>query len=97
LGINPVGHSVDQLFTVPSAVQDHERLLIYVQPRRRIFIPRFLKKSDAAIDFCRSSPLAHSLAIMRGWKENRGELKISPRFLAEIGVRDKFTNVIEIC
>jgi len=52
LGINPVGHSVDQLFTVPSAVQDHERLLIYVQPRRRIFIPRFLKK------VCRSNDLS---------------------------------------
>jgi hypothetical protein len=52
--LNPVGHSVDQLFTVPLAVQGHERLhssTYNLQPRRRIFIPRFSKKGWRSNDF----------------------------------------------
>ena len=50
--LNPIGHSVGQHFTVPSAVQGHERLHSpNVQPCRRIFIPRFSKKDWRSNDF----------------------------------------------
>jgi hypothetical protein len=44
---NPIGYSVDQLFTVSSAVKGHERLHSFTYNQgRRIFIPRFSKKFE---------------------------------------------------
>jgi len=43
--LNPIGHSVGQRFTIPSAVQGHERFHSFTYNRAGvIFIPRFLKK-----------------------------------------------------
>jgi hypothetical protein len=43
--LNPIGHSVGQRFTIPSAVQGHERFHSSTYNRAGvIFIPRFLKK-----------------------------------------------------
>jgi hypothetical protein len=50
--LKSIGHSVGQLFTVPAAVKDHERLYSSMyNRRRRIFIPRFSKKGWRNNDF----------------------------------------------
>jgi hypothetical protein len=55
--LNPVGHSVDQLFTVPLAVQGHERLHSSTYNRADVFLFHdFRKRAGAAMIFgCRST------------------------------------------
>ena len=51
--LNPVGHSVGQLFTVPSAVQGHERLHSSMYNQAGVFLFHdFSKKDWRSNDFC---------------------------------------------
>jgi hypothetical protein len=50
--LNPIGHSVGQRFTLPSAVQGHERLHSYTYNRARVFLFHdFSKKIWRSNDF----------------------------------------------
>jgi hypothetical protein len=56
MALNPIGHSVGQFLTVPSAVQGHERLhsSTYNQAVEFLF-QDFKKKLAATIFWCRST------------------------------------------
>jgi hypothetical protein len=48
--LNPIGHPVDQLFTVPAAVKDHERLYSSKYNRAGVFLFHdFRKRAGAAM------------------------------------------------
>jgi hypothetical protein len=46
--LNPVGHSVDQLFTVPAAIKDHERLCSSTYNRAGVFLFHDFRRSAGA-------------------------------------------------
>jgi hypothetical protein len=53
MALNPIGHSVGQFLTVPSAVQGHERLHSSTYNQANVFLFQdFSKKERRSNDFC---------------------------------------------
>jgi hypothetical protein len=69
--LNPVGHSVDQLFTVLAAVKDHERLYSSTYNRAGVFLFHdFSKKKGRSNDFLGVALPANNL-YQRAWARQK--------------------------
>jgi hypothetical protein len=83
--LKPVAHSVGQLFTVPSAIQGHERLHSSMYNQVDVFLFQdFSKKERRRNDFCGAALPANNL-YQRAWARRQldaAESRLHPAILS---------------